>query len=106
MSLQQEIFIEQKVSNQKKSKGIAYLLLIFLGGLGAHRFYLESSTSGVLILLATIFSFMFLPLIAITVIWCFIDLFLIPSLADKHTDKLRQEARLEALGLDKNGPFS
>lgn len=44
MSLQQEIFVEQKVSNQKKSKGVAYLLLIFFGGLGAHRFYLESST--------------------------------------------------------------
>ncbi len=106
MSLQQEIFIEQKVSNQKKSKGIAYLLLIFFGGLGAHRFYLECSTSGAIILLATIFSFMFLPLIAITIIWCFIDLFLIPSLADQHTNKLRQDARLEVLGLDKNGPFS
>lgn len=49
---------------------------------------------------------MFLPLIAITIIWCFIDLFLIPSLADQHTNKLRQDARLEVLGLDKNGPFS
>lgn len=105
MSIQHEILIEQKVSNNKKSTGVAYLLLIFFGGLGAHRFYLNQTLSAITILLSTIFSFAFLPLLAIPVIWCFLDLFLIPSMVNKYKEKLRQDARLEVLGLDKNGPF-
>jgi len=41
-----------------KSKGIALLLAIFLGGLGAHKFYLGRYVTGVLYL---VFSWTFIP---------------------------------------------
>lgn len=97
MSIETEILIEQKVANNKKSKGIAYLLLIILGAFGAHRLYLECLPSALLLLVITLCSFIFPPLFAISVIWCFIDLFLIPSIVDKHINKLRQDARIEIL---------
>lgn len=37
--------------NMKKSKMTALLLLIFLGGLGAHRFYVGKMGTGILYLL-------------------------------------------------------
>ena len=40
MNTQREILIEQRVTNDAKSPLVAYLLLIFLWGLGVHRMYL------------------------------------------------------------------
>ncbi len=37
--------------HNQKSRGIAIILAIFLGGVGAHRFYLGQMTAGVLMLL-------------------------------------------------------
>ena len=44
----------------KKSRGIAILLAIFLGGLGIHRFYLDKPTTGVMYL---IFSWSGIPMV-------------------------------------------
>lgn len=41
-----------------KNKGVAILLALFLGGLGAHHFYLGNNTKGVLYLL---FCWTFIP---------------------------------------------
>lgn len=70
-----------------KSIGVAYLLWFFLGMLGAHRFYLGRTGTGITILVLTIASsilsfigigfFIFL----IPAVWVFIDLFLIPGMA-------------------------
>ena len=65
----------------RKSAGVAYLLCIFLGGFGAHRFYLGRTASGVgqlaLGLLGWITFFItWIPL----GIWLIIDLFLIPGI--------------------------
>ena len=70
--------------SQKKSVGVAYLLFIFLGGLGAHRFYLGYTGSGVLYLVLFVLGFLTMGIAFIgTVIWGLIDLFLIPSLTRK-----------------------
>ena len=37
---------EQSISSATKSTGLAYLLSLFLGELGLHRFYLGRSASG------------------------------------------------------------
>ena len=40
LTTQQHMLIEQRITNDAKSPVVAYLLLIFLGFFGAHRFYL------------------------------------------------------------------
>lgn len=57
-----------------KSKGVAYLLWFFLGGLSAHRFYLGKIGSGILYLLT-------LQLFGIG--WI-IDLFILGGMVDKY----------------------
>ena len=70
------------VIKSEKSMGVAYVLLIFLGQLGIHRFYLGKVGSGITQLLLGVIGFAtlwliigFIPL-TILWIWLFIDLFL------------------------------
>ncbi|HEY0282568.1 MAG TPA: TM2 domain-containing protein [Rhizomicrobium sp.] len=84
---------------QKKSMGVAYLLLIFLGGFGAHRFYLGRTGSAVAMLIIFLLSILLsvvgiglLGFLAIG-IWCFIDLFLIPGIARQHNMNLANMLR-------------
>ena len=73
----------------KKSQGVAYLLCIFLGGLGAHRFYLGSTGTGAVQLALWVLGWMtgFIAWIPL-VIWVLIDLFLIPGIARDYNMKL------------------
>jgi len=77
MAEQQVIIVKQE-----KSIGLAYVLLIFLGQLGIHRFYLGRVGTGVAQLLLGVVGWAtfwlvigFVPL-AVLWIWVFIDLFL------------------------------
>ena len=78
----------------RKSAGVAYLLWFFLGGFGAHRFYLGKSGSGLAILLLTVGSLLLMMVgiglvtIFIPAIWVLIDLFLIPGMARDYNNKL------------------
>ena len=58
----QQMLIEQRISNEAKSPLLAYLLLIFVGGLGIHRFYLGRTGSGVAMLLLLILGAVTLPI--------------------------------------------
>lgn len=75
---------------RKKSAGVAYLLLIFAGLLGVHRFYLGRTPSGLWILglfvvgIVTSFAFIGVPLVAAALIWCVIDLFRIPGMVEAY----------------------
>lgn len=83
----------------KKSAPVAYLLWFFVGTLGAHRFYLERTGSAIAILLITVASLllMFVAVgfftILIVVIWCFVDIFLIPGMVREYNSRLAE--RLE-----------
>jgi TM2 domain-containing membrane protein YozV len=100
---EEKILIEQRVTNEAKSAGVAYLLLIFLGGLGAHRFYLGAPISGILMLLlfvlgsATSFIGVGFLLLAVWGIWWFIDLFLIPGMVSAQKDAVRDRLTRDAL---------
>lgn len=74
---------------EKKSPLVAYLLWLFLGYVGAHRFYLGRPLSGFLMLvlagvtlLLTTLSFGLLSFLwAVIALWWLIDALLIPGMA-------------------------
>ena len=82
LSTEQMMLIEQRVTNDGPSAGVAWLLLIFLGLLGAHRFYLGRAGSGVLMILAN------LTVIG-GFIWLFIDLFLLNGMVRHRREEVR-----------------
>ena len=67
-------FEKLKKLNFMKSKGIAYLLWFFLGGLSAHRFYLGQTGMGILYLLT----------FQLFGIGWIIDLFILGGMVDKY----------------------
>lgn len=73
----------------KKSQGVAYLLCLFFGGVGAHRFYLgrTGSAVGQLVLWFLGWVTFFVAWIPLG-IWVLIDLFLIPGIAREKNMEL------------------
>jgi TM2 domain-containing membrane protein YozV len=90
----QRMLIEQRITNDKPSTGVAYLLWFFLWFVGGHRFYLGRTGTAITML---VFSITVIGL-AVTAVWAFIDLFLIPSIVRENVDAQRQRLTLEALG--------
>jgi TM2 domain-containing membrane protein YozV len=79
----------------RKSVGVAYLLWFFLGGFGAHRFYLGQTGTAVAQLLLLLLGW--LPLFAgwiVLGVWLFIDLFLIPGVAREENMRLADRLTL------------
>lgn len=69
---------------QKKSIPAAYLLWFFLGGLGAHRFYLgEKGTAIAQLLLGLLGWLPFFIGWVILGIWLLVDAFLIPGMIER-----------------------
>ena len=97
MDTQREILIEQRVANDAKSPLVAYLLLIFLWGLGVHRMYLGRWVSG--ILMAALWGLGWLtapiligwPLVGLVCLWALIDLLLIPGMIREDNAQMRRE---------------
>ena len=75
------ILIEQRVANERKSAGAAYLLWFFLGFVSAHRFYLGKPISAILQILSYF--------ILVGFVWWFLDFFLIPSIIEDDLDDKR-----------------
>ena len=101
LSTQQQMLVEQRVNNDGKSMLVAYLLLIFLGGLGVHRFYLGRSGSGAIMLVMCILGWLTLViyvgmfLLIAVAIWAIVDLFLIPGIVESERTKLRARVSQE-----------
>lgn len=96
LSTQEQILIEQRVMNEAKSVGAAYLLWFFLGTLGAHRFYLGRTGSGLAQLALLVIGWLtaaivigFGFLIAL-VIWWIVDAFLIPGMIEEQKSEVRR----------------
>lgn len=102
LDTQQQMLIEQRISNDAKSPLLAYLLWIFLGGLGIHRFYLGKSGSGLAMLALAIIGAVTLPigvglfLLAALGIWMLVDLFLIPGMVNQQRNQLRESLTMQA----------
>lgn len=68
-----------------KSARAAYILLLLLGLLGAHRFYLGRGRTGVAILALTLIGAMGVsPALLGSVVWLIVDAFLIPGWIREH----------------------
>lgn len=78
---QDQILIESRVANERKSAGAAYFLWFFLGFLSAHRFYLGKPVTAIL----QIFSYFLI----IGFVWWIVDFFLIPSIIEDKMDETR-----------------
>jgi TM2 domain-containing membrane protein YozV len=88
--------IEQRVTNDGKSAGFAYVLWFFFGIFGNHRFYLGRAGSGIAMLL-TLGGFF---------IWWIIDLFLIGGMVRHYNGTLRQRLTVEMLANGKRDNVS
>lgn len=89
----QRMLIEQRIANERPSTGAAYVLCLFLGAFGIHRFYLGERGTAI-----------FMLILGLTVVglfisgpWAFIDLFLIPSMIRRRVEELRQRLTIEAI---------
>ncbi len=76
----QRVLFLSEFNNQRKDRTTALLLTLFLGGLGAHRFYLGQVGVGVLYL---VFAVTFIPVVV-----SLIELFLIGSRVDRHNARI------------------
>lgn len=103
ISVQEQMLIEQRVTNEAKSVGVAYLLWLFLGTLGGHRFYLGRTITALLMLLLFVVGFItaFVGIgfifIGIVGLWALIDAFLIPGMVSKQKDDVRQRLTSKAM---------
>lgn len=78
LSAEQLSMVQAEMNNKQKSKGIAYALWFFLGGLGGHRFY--AGNIGIAI-------GMLLTLGGLGV-WALIDVFFIGKEIERQNDEL------------------
>ena len=103
LSTQEQMLIEQRVTNDAKSIGVAYLLWFFLGPFGAHRFYLGKTGSALAQMALTIVGVLTLfvvvgsVLLIIVGIWLIVDAFLIPGIIQQHKDTIREGLTTRAL---------
>lgn len=81
LTSEQLLMVESELERRKKSKVIMYLMWLFLGGIGGHRYYLGDIGYAILMTL-TLGGFGF---------WTLIDLFLIGKRLEKKTAQLELE---------------
>lgn len=89
------MLVNSEVQKRKKSAAVAYILCIFLGTLGAHRYYMNKIGSAIVMTLITVLT---LGLGAIiTGIWEIVDLFLIGGWLQEDQDNIEEETAKEVL---------
>ena len=95
LSTQQQMLVEQRLTNEKKSTGTAYLLWFFLSGFSAHRFYLGTTGAAVaqLVLfwggLLLSFALVGIPMLIAFAIWWIVDGFRMSSIIDQDSNQKR-----------------
>jgi TM2 domain-containing membrane protein YozV len=81
---------ETEAATRQRNPAPAYLLCVFLGTLGLHRFYLRRNGSALAMLLITVLTLAAGTLI--TVPWAIVDLFLISRMIREENAVARRDA--------------
>ena len=95
LSTQQQMLVEQRLTNEKKSTGTAYLLWFFLSAFSAHRFYLGTTGAAVgqiaLFWVGAITAgfFIGIPLLITFFVWWVIDGFQMGKMIEKDSQTKR-----------------
>lgn len=87
LSTTELMLIEQRVTNDGPSTGVAYLLWIFTWWVSGHRFYLGRPGTAILQILSYF--------ILVGFIWLLIDAFLIPGMIQEKRNEIRQRIALQ-----------
>jgi len=85
------LILRQEVDDRKKSVAATWLLWLFLGLFGAHRFYLGRIGTGIAMLL-TLGGFF---------IWAIVDAFLIPGMLRANRRKIEKDVLEEIAAMRK-----
>ena len=91
MTSEQKAMFQNKYNEEKKDVTVAILLALFLGGLGAHRFYLRQYGLGILYVL---FVWTFIPSIV-----ALFELFVLSSRVKRYNEQKAQEIALQVKNL-------
>jgi len=101
LTTEERLLVNSEVQKRGKNILLAYILLIFLGTLGIHRFYLGKTGSAVAQLVLTIVGWMtvvliigFIPLVVVG-IWAIVDLFLVPGIIRQQNEEVEREITQE-----------
>jgi TM2 domain-containing membrane protein YozV len=91
LSMDQRLFFDQEYEKNKKSMLVAYLLLVFLGGIGIHHFYLKKVGFGILYIFTG----------ALLGVGWLIDLFITPKRLHDFNERIAKDAVIEVRMLKK-----
>lgn len=91
LSVQEQLLVEQRVTNEGKSVGLAYLFWLFLGLFSAHRFYLGRPKTAILQIV--------LNFLVIGLVWTLLDAFVIPAMVRQDQERLRERYGRMAIGM-------
>jgi TM2 domain-containing membrane protein YozV len=91
MTDSQRMMFQSEITKVRKNRTTALLLTLFLGGIGAHHYYMGKVGLGILY---TVFFWTFIPAIV-----AFIELFLIMKRVDRYNEGMSQEAAVKVKAL-------
>ena len=90
---QEKLLVDNQVANKSKKAVVAWLLWLFLGGLGAHRFYMGRTGTAVVMLILSLTLFGTI----ISVPWMIIDAFRIQGWIHQNQEQIEQETITQVL---------
>ncbi len=114
LTWQQQRMLSDAVSSSERKLWKAYLIAIFLGGFGVHRFYLGRKWTAILMLVMNFVASIMIhegttqpenvpaeiagsAILLALLLWIMIDLFLIPGMARKFNAGLEPELKKKLL---------
>lgn len=99
LTIEQQILIEQRITNEGKSLVAGFLFWWLFGIFGGHRFYLGKTGTAVTMLICTFTLIGFF----VTLTWMIVDIFLMPDMIREYNRNLRQRYADEMLKLANTG---